>query len=1439
MKKTFIKFCEQINFHITNELQDSLIRNVNFTKNGHESITEFEVSFFSIPTKEQLEYFLEKSVLFFQPSVTKFNIDIINKNYSLERIYGLLAAGSKHIFQKQISDYLSLDLIDFDLNTNTLNINFDSLIKNNDFKQNIDLDSILSFFNINDLTIVINNRSESIFDLNQEIQQKTDEILFKDLIAKRKEENKSKVSEKQNFNQFNKFKKQYFKVSMEEFYSTHEQFLLVEGKIFSIDKVVTRTNLQIITLNITDEKEAIPSRFYVREKEANRFGDFNVGEYVSIFGEKRQDNTGAYYLQISKIEVQKKDKKVDQSEVKRIEFSARSSMSPMDGFISAPDLLKHAKQLGHSSIAIIDYQNIQAFPDIYNSAKKIGIKPIYGSTFSIITKDNNIIWNHKENCEIKKERYVIFDLETTSLNPRTGEIIEFGALTYENGQIVESIQFFIKPSKPISKFTTELTGISQRMVDEKALFNNQEEALKKILAIFSDATLVAHNAMFDIGYIKEKMYQFNLGELKNQIIDTLGLAKFLIPVSQSYRLEVVAKKLNVLYDPEVAHRADYDAAVLQRVWLNMIDLLETKGINDFEQIKSINDPILHDKKFGHDLAIYARNQNGLKELFKLVSQSLTNDYYGGPKLFEDELLKLKSENILIAPTSINSKLIDLMQTGTTDELEKEIDKWDFIGIPSPHLFSHLVARNNFNEFELKEMLREVIYLAKKKGKIIIAIGDVRYLENSEALAHSIYINTKGLEGRRHHLYRYNEIDPKYPIQKLLTTQEMKDQFDFLNSSDLVEEIVVKNTILLDSMIEDNIEVIKSKLYAPKFDDSETKLVQLVYENAHKIYGQNLPELVDARIKRELEPIIKYGFSVVYWISQKLVAKSLSDGYLVGSRGSVGSSIVATLSGITEVNPLAPHYICKDCSYVEFVENPKTTSGFDLPSKQCSMCNKQLEQNGQTIPFETFLGFDGDKVPDIDLNFSGDYQPIIHQEVRNLFGENHTFRAGTIATVASKTAFGFVKKYFEEKGINHSNTFVSYLASKIEGSKRTTGQHPGGIIIIPKEFDVEDFTPINYPANDTSSLWKTTHFDFHAIHDNVLKLDLLGHDDPTAIRQLQKLTNVKISDISFSDEKVMKLFSSTESLGIKPEDINNEQTGVLGIPEFGTKFVRKMLKVAKPSSFNDLINISGLSHGTDVWTGNAEELVKQGKKLSEVISCRDDIMVYLMSRKIDPSLSFQIMERVRKGKGLTKEDEEILLSNGIEKWYIDSLNKIKYMFPKAHATAYVMMAWRIAWFKIYYPMEYYATFFTVRPSTFDIKSALLSKVQIENKLKELEKKQFSNDKLSAKEEELIPIFEIINEMLARGYNISNIDLYKSEAIEWKIDYENKSLIPPFIVIDGLGEVAAQTLVKAREEREFTSKSDLMKRGSINKAIIEKMEELKMIDFLETTDQLKLF
>lgn len=1442
MEETFKKLCKEIEFEIPRHLEKSVIENVEEKSeviDGKEIIKlEIGVNFFSLPSYDELKLFVKKTSKYFDTYKVELDLNIINKNYSKERILDLLLFGFEYFYNLDFSILINGSNVQFDINNFVLIIDVLTKTKLNLYNQYSNyITSTLSKFKINDIEIKINDLSVNILLEEQKKYEENQKLEIEKLQSLSKNKNPNSSDKKPS--NYYKPKNKFFKVSLEQFYSTEEMFLHVEGKVFSIEDIITRTQSTIKVIQITDDIEAITTKMFLRSDNKNDYSWIKEDVYVSIFGEKKFDYNGTLTLFIKDIQVLNKDDQIiDESEEKRIELSARTSFSAMDGIVEPKKLLTYIKNMGHDAIGIVDFQNVQAFPDIYNNAKKMGIKPIYGSTFSVIDSYNGIVFNHKD-MNINDESYIVFDLETTSLSPRLGEIIEFGAVEILKGNIINKHQFFIKPKKPISSFTTELTNITQEMLDKDSKYSDEKEAIKEIVRIFDNHTIVAHNAHFDMSFINEKLKQYELDPIKNQVIDTLALVKYLIPNSASYRLEAVAKKFGVSYDTNIAHRADYDAEVLQKIWRLAIENLSIKKIVSFKQLKEIKDPIIFNKKFAYDLAIYAKNQKGIKELFKLVSNSLTKDYYNGPKLIEDNIVK--SNNLIYGPASIHSKLIDLMFTGTSKEIDKEIDKWDFIGIPSPHLFSHLIARGNCTKEELLWMLKDLVLRAKTKNKIIVAIGDTRYCSKKDALAHSIYINAKGLEGKRHILYKYNELNPKYPNQSILTTNEMKKQFSFLNSSNLVDEIVVKNPRLILSMVDDEIEIIKSKLYTPNFDNSETNLTKLVYENAYKKYGKNLPKIVEDRIQRELEPINKYGFSVVYWISHKLVAKSNQDGYLVGSRGSVGSSLVATLSGITEVNPLIPHYLCDNCKYNEFIEEFESTSGFDLPDKKCPNCNEMLKKDGQTIPFETFLGFNADKVPDIDLNFSGDYQPIIHQEARNMFGITHAFRAGTISTIAEKTAYGYAKKWDEDLSKNKSHSFINYLAKKIEGSKRTTGQHPGGIIIIPKEFDVEDFTPINYPANDTSASWQTTHFDFHAIHDNVLKLDLLGHDDPTMIRQLQKLTNVKMEEISFSDPKVISLFTSPLALGIEPKDINDEPTGALGIPEFNTKFVRKMLVASKPKNFNDLVNLSGLSHGTDVWNGNAEELIKQGYKLNEVISTRDDIMVYLIKKGIDPLQSFQIMERVRKGQGLTPENEKILAQYEVPQWYINSLQKIKYMFPKAHATAYVMMAWRIAWFKIYYPLEYYATYFTVRSDIFDLASALSSKEVISKKLHDFEarsKLQDSN-KLTTKEQELFPTFEILNEMMARGFKIANIDLYKSKADEWIIDYEKNMLIPPFTSIDGMGLIAAKSIEDARKEREFVSINDFSKRTSVNKTIIEKMIGFKILSTLEESDQIKLF
>ncbi len=1433
MNNAFINFCKEIKYTIPEYLVESEILSAVLNNNKF----DISINFFSVPTLNDFKIFLSKMKENFAFEVN-FKIKYINKNYTLQNIYDYLLFSFSFLQNEVIANIISKSDLNFD-NFKDLKINVHS---NNKLRilnsKKPEMINNLSIFGFESFDIIfVDLSSHALIEKSLEEEFKKDKEILNDMVNK-----KNSSESKLNTNNLLKNKsmtKKYFAMKMKEFYLSEETNYIFEGVVFKKELFKTKTGMHILTLAITDYSEAVTIKNFIRnESDLVQYEKVDIGVKIKVFGEKTIDSfTSKPILNSRKMEVlDDQEKKLDEAKVKRVELSIRTSMSAMDGFKKPEHFLKHAKALGHKAIGIVDLENIQAFPNFYHDARKIGIKPIYGSTFNAIDKANKFVVN-PNNKIIKDDTYIVFDLETTGLSPRFDEIIEFGGVKIEKGVITEKLQFFIKGDKPISKFTTELTGITQDMVNEGI---SEIEGTKKILNFIQDFTLVAHNASFDIGFLKEKIYKYKLNKLQNQWIDTLSIAKLLL-TSKSYRLEIVCKKYAINYNTEIAHRADYDAEVLSFLWIKFINELSLINVNTFQELFLLETPTIHGKKFSNQITILAKNQKGLKELFSLISDSSTKYFYSEPRIFFDVFKK--SKNILIGSSGIKSRLLEKVFNGTTEDIIEEIQKYDYIEIPSPSLFIHLINRGNISQQNLEYALKDLIYQSRKLNKICVAIGDVRYIDEQESILHNVYINAKGLEGKRHYLFKYKEILPIYPLQHFLTTNEMLQNFNFLNEEKLAYELVVENTNLIADMIDDNIEIIKKKLYTPKFDDSDNQLKKIVYEMAYEIYGKKLPEIVAARIERELKPILEYGFSVVYWISHVLVAKSLKDGYLVGSRGSVGSSLVATLAKITEVNPLVPHYICSNCKLSEFFTNGEYISGYDLPEKKCPKCSDIImNREGQTIPFETFLGFNADKVPDIDLNFSGEYQNIIHKEVKNLFGSTHCFRAGTISTVASTTAFGYAKSWREEQGIEKSDSFIEFVSTQISGTKRTTGQHPGGIIIIPKEYDVEDFTPINFPANDQDAEWKTTHFDFHAIHDNVLKLDLLGHDDPTAIKLLQELTGVSPDKIPFSDPQIIKMFSSTEPLGIKPEDINGEKTSAIGIPEFGTKFVRKMLITANVSSFADLVSVSGLSHGTDVWSGNAEDLIKtHNLKLKDLISCRDDIMVFLIQKDIDPLRSFQIMEKVRKGMGLTPEEELLLVTNGVPQWLIDSLKKIKYMFPKAHATAYVMMAWRVAWFKLYFPLEYYASYFSTRSDHFDIKILTTDKNAIVQKLRELLSRQNKRDenKLTSKEQALIINLEVANEMFARGFIIQNIDLYKSDSYKWLIERSTNSLIPPFISLDGLGNAAAESIVEARKDGDFHSIQNFSKRTQANKTIVVKMKEMKIFKQLDETDQTTLF
>ncbi|EIN14891.1 DNA polymerase III alpha subunit [Mycoplasmopsis agalactiae 14628] len=1124
---------------------------------------------------------------------------------------------------------------------------------------------------------------------------------------------------------------------------------------------------------------------------------------------------------------------------KRVEFHISTKMNTMDGLFNADDFVERAKKWKMPAVGIMDTDGAQGYPKLFNKAKKAGIKAIYGTAFTTINKANEAILGNVPNGNFKDYSYVSFDIETTGLSPKFHEIIEFGAVDINQDlKIGKVTQFFIKPQAKIGAFTIELTGITQQMLDSEGL--SIKEGLQRIYDCLDGKVAIAHNAKFDFNFLKEQFRLNNMPFPNVTVIDTLIASRIGFPNYKRHKLEDVASRLGVVYDPNVAHRGDYDAKVLANVWVNIISELNAKNIFTFDDLNNFGSDELYSKMHGYEVSTVALNNRGLKKQFELITDCLTKKFINGPITFKEDFVNLDRSDILVGSGTLKGLLIDKYFYSSHDDFIKELKFYDFIEVPAPQCFEHWIKYGFITSKQLYDGLTEIIFEAKKHSKICIATADVKYLDPWDKDIFMSLVYAKGIKNARHYLFDYKKAEEGklvIPNQRFLTTDEMLEQFAFLNDKKLAEEIVIDNTKKIANMAE-NIEVIKSGLFTPEFDDSKKKLHDLVYENAHAKYGANLPELIQKRIDSELNPIIKYGFDVIYWISYKLVKLSIDQGFIVGSRGSIGSSFVASLIGISEVNPLVPHYCCPKCKYFEIANIPGITSGYDLPDKTCPQCNTKIKGDGQSIPFETFLGFNADKVPDIDLNFTGEFQGVVHEEIRKLFGNSHTFRAGTISKVAEKTAFGYVKSYAEQTRQNIPQIFVEFLANRIKDVKRTTGQHPGGIIIIPKQFDIFDFTPINYPANDQSSSWLTTHFDYKAIHDNVLKFDILGHDNPTSIKLLEQYTGINIYDVPKNDENVIKLFSSTEPMGIKPDQISNEKTGAIGLPEFGTSFVRQMLNDIKPKTVADLISISGLSHGTNVWINNADELVlEKGRKLNEVVCCRDDIMPMLIAKGIEPLMSFTLMEKVRKGKGLSNEEVELLEKHNVPNWLIKSMQKIEYLFPKAHATAYVTMALWIAWFKLYEPLAFYASYFTAHSKADDIENMIdkPNGIKVSKRLYELKK----TEDRSNKENDLIGVFEVAEELYARGFYISNVDIDKSQAEKWLIDKKRGCLIPPFSTIESLGSVKANDIVNARAEKAFLSKEDFKIRTGVSKTVFDTMNRMKILDSLNDSDQLTLF
>lgn len=1198
-----------------------------------------------------------------------------------------------------------------------------------------------------------------------------------------------------------------------------ERRITVEGYIFEAETKELRSGRTLLTFKITDYTDSIMIKMFSKDKEQVPLLEaVQKGIWVKARGGVQDDTFVRDLVMIANDVIQVQgESKTDDAEEKRVELHAHTNMSQMDATVSAGEYVARAAEWGHPAVTITDHGVVQSFPEAYNAGKKHDIKVLYGMEANLVDDGVPIAYNEAD-VDLETGTYVVFDVETTGLSVVYDSIIELAAVKVKDGEIIDRFERFSNPHEKLTDTIINLTGITDDMlVDAPEI----EPVLEDFYAFSRDSVLVAHNASFDMGFLREGYKK--IGKTADMpVIDTLEFGRFLYPNLKNHRLNTLCKT----FDIELVnhHRAIYDAeATGYLLWKMMKDALAQNITNHKQLNDNMGQSGFHRLRPSH-CTLIAQTQEGLKNLYHLVTLSHLEYFFRTPRIPRSKLQKYR-EGILVGSACDKGEVFETMMQKSEEEAKKAAEFYDYLEVQPPENYAHLVEKELLKSYDdVKDVIQKIIRTGDELNLPVVATGNAHYMDEHDYNYRQILIASQGGANPLN-----NQTLPQVHFR---TTGEMLSCFDFLDDR-TAEKIVVENTQAIADQVE-TIHPVPSDLYTPNIEGSDTEIREMCYRRAESIYGSPIPELVKTRLDKELDSIIGNGFDVIYLISQKLVKKSLEDGYLVGSRGSVGSSFVATMTEITEVNPLPPHYVCPECKQSTFFDDGSVGSGFDLPDKRCDSCGVDMIKDGHDIPFETFLGFKGDKVPDIDLNFSGDYQPRAHNYTKELFGEEKVYRAGTIGTVADKTAYGFVKGYQSDHELHLRGAEIDRLVSGCTGVKRTTGQHPGGIIVVPDEYDIHDFSPIQFPADDKTSEWKTTHFDFHSIHDNLLKLDILGHDDPTVIRMLQDLSGIDPQTIPTDDAEVMKIFGGPEVLGVTPEQINCK-TGTYGIPEFGTRFVRQMLEDTKPSTFSELVQISGLSHGADVWVGNAQELIQNGTcELKDVIGCRDDIMVYLIYKGIEHSLAFKIMEFVRKGRGLDPEWIEEMKNHGVPEWYIQSCLKIKYMFPKAHATAYVLMAVRIAYFKVHHPILFYAAYFTVRADDFDLPTMINGSTSIRAKLDEIQAKGFD---ASPKEKSLVTVLELALEMTERGYRFEKVDLYRSEASEFVVDGDQ--LIPPFDALEGVGTNAAVNVVKARANGEFLSKEDLQQRSKATKTVIEHLDLHGCLDGLPDTNQLSLF
>lgn len=1214
----------------------------------------------------------------------------------------------------------------------------------------------------------------------------------------------------------------------------------VHGQIVEIEEHPIKGERTIVSIIITDFTDSIVVKLFMKDENLKElYEGVKIGAFIKVKGVTTVDKFDNDLIVNSITGIMKTVdftvKRMDKSVKKRVELHCHTKMSDMDGVAEAKDLIKRAKEWGHTSLAITDHGVVQGFTEAWHALQKLenkfgfkekfDFKMIYGVEAYLVDDLKTVVTNSKN--QSLRDTYVVFDIETTGFSPLYNKIIEIGAVKVQNGIIIDKFSTFVNPKEPIPFRIEQLTSINDEMVLDAPTI---EEILPQFLEFSKDCIMVAHNADFDMSFIIKDAKRLGLNR-EFTIVDTVALARMLLPQISKYKLDHVAKALGVSLENH--HRAVDDAGCTAEIFVKFIEMLEVRDVFTLDDLNNMgSNSIDRIKKMPtHHAIIIALNEIGRVHLYELISNSNIDYFHRQPRIPKSDFEKHR-EGLLIGSACEAGELYQAILGGRSDEeIARLVQFYDYLEIQPLGNNEFMIDSDKYSistEEELIDINKKIVELGEQFNKKVVATCDVHFLDPQDEVYRRIIMASKG----------FKDADKQAPLY-LRTTDEMLEEFKYLGS-DKAYEVVVTNTNEIADQVENMFPVCPDKC-PPVIENSDQILRDICYNTAHNMYGENLPEIVTERLERELNSIISNGFAVMYIIAQKLVWKSNEDGYLVGSRGSVGSSFVATMAGITEVNPLKPHYYCKKCHFYDFdsdmVKKYVGGAGCDMPDRICPQCGENLVKAGFDIPFETFLGFKGNKEPDIDLNFSGEYQSKAHEYTEVIFGKGQTFRAGTIGTVAEKTAEAYVRKYCEERGIKKRRCEVTRISKGCTGVRRTTGQHPGGIIVLPIGHNINTFTPVQHPANDMTTKTVTTHFDYHSIDHNLLKLDILGHDDPTMIRMLEDLTGLDAKNIPLDNKEVMSLFKGTEALGIKPEDIGGCPLGALGIPEFGTDFVIQMLIDTKPKTFSDLIRISGLSHGTDVWLNNAQTLILNGDAtISTAICTRDDIMIYLINKGLESEQSFTIMESVRKGKGLKPEWIEEMKKHDVPQWYIDSCLKIKYMFPKAHAAAYVMMAYRIAYFKVFYPLAYYAAYFSIRASAFSYEYMCLGKERLEYYIADFKKRK-DQKLLSNKEEDMLKDMKLVQEMYARGFEFEKIDLFKVAAHKFQI--VGNKLMPALSTIEGLGDKAADGVVDAALDGPFLSKDDFRQRTKVSKTVIDLMEDLGILGDIPESNQFTMF